>query len=782
MHYMRSMLVTAAVAAALGSAGSVSAEEATTSGATGVAGGLEEVVVTAQRRTESIQDVPLSVMAVTADTLQQANIRTAIDLTRMVPNLRINRLLQSASMVIRVRGVGTPGNTSIDPSVAPFIDGAYIPRPGVLLSNFLDVETVEVLRGPQGTLFGRNATAGALQVNTRAPSFDGFEGEVYAEYGDYDAYKVQGIVNVPVSDTLALRFAGVVDGRDGYMYNKLDGEYYGDRESLAGRVSARWQPTDSLTWTVRLDYADLGGDGLSPFEVDSRSATPAQLAAFTTRLGGNPPDLGDPLDHRVKQVVVGDVDDEQWGFNSDLTYGLQSGHKLRWIGAYRDWRNDQLDGDVLATPLDLLTRTSFYDSESMSQELQFISPEDELLDGRLDYVTGLYYFQEDYSLGEDLNLGTQFCGLVPAAQRPACAASSPKAGATQQTYVQDAESFAVYGELKFGLTDSLDLTVGGRWTSDDKTGDYVQLVPNPFGRSLRAPEAEKLEFDDDQFTYRVVLSWFVNEDQMLFANYSTGYKSGGMNSAPGTVALGGKRLFDSEDVDNVELGAKTTWVDNRLIVNATLYRMDIDNFQDRSFDGTGFVIRNAGSLRQQGLELEGQAAPIDSLRINFAMAYLDSEFTSYPNAPGLPGCTGAPTSCPTVQNLKGAPATFAPEWQFVLGGEYRGDFSNGMSWSVRADWNYVDEHYAGGQTDANPQTIQEAYDQLGARITLFGRDEVWSVALFGENLTNEVYVPQFTYQPLDSAFGVRDPATGATLVRNYASDPRTWGVGFRYRF
>src|SRR5690606_21474344 len=115
-----------------------------------------------------------------------------------------------------------------------------------------------------------------------------------------------------------------------------------------------------------------------------------------------------------------------------------------------------------------------------------------------------------------------------------------------------------------GLTESLDLTVGGRWTSDDKTGDYVQLVPNPFGRSLRAPEAEKLDFEDDQFTYRVVLSWFVNEDQMLFANYSTGYKSGGMNSAPGTVALGEKRLFDSEDVDNVEMGAKTTWLDNRL--------------------------------------------------------------------------------------------------------------------------------------------------------------------------------------------------------------------------
>ena len=793
--------VAAAVAAVLASSQLAYAQDqAAAPEAAAEPAAIEEIVVTAQKRAESIQEVPLSIMAVGSDMLEKTGVNSAADLTRLVPNLRINRLQQASGMTIRIRGVGAPGNSSIDPSVAPFIDSAYIARPGVMLSSFLDVESVEVLRGPQGTLFGRNATTGALQVHTRAPSFSGVEGDATFEVGNYGAYKLAGAVNVPLSDTFAMRFAGLSDGHDGYWTNRLNGKTVGDRESQAGRISARWQITDDLEWTIRGDYAQVGGDGAAPLEVDTRTATAAQLAAFTTRLGGNPPDLGDPADHKVKQQIVGNLDDTQWGMTSDLDWNLGSDYRIRWIASYRDWENEQLDGDVLFTPLSITNRHGSFDSNSQSQEVQFISPEGALLGGRLDFVAGLYYFQEDYKIGENLDLGSQYCSVAAPAAAVACNAALPKTGATQLDFNQDAESYAAYTELKFALTDTLDLTLGGRYTSDDKSAHFVQLVPNAFAAprppayagGLRLAEDTALDFSDDQFTYRVVLSWQLADDAMLFANYSTGYKSGGINSAGGTgykvapslapIPLGEKRLFASETVQNIELGAKSSWFSNTLQLNATLFQMEIDDFQDRSFDGTSFLIKNAGSLRQRGIEIEGQAIPVDPIRLNFALAYLDSEFTDYQNASGLPGCTGLAGSCPLVQDLTGAPAPYSPEWQGNLGAEYRGDFSNGLGWSLRADANYFGEHYAGGVTDMNPQTIQEAYTLLGARLTLHGRDDVWSVSVYGENLTDEVYNVNFTYQPLDNALGVRVPATGATLVRNGLSDPRTWGVALRFRF
>jgi iron complex outermembrane receptor protein len=750
---------------------------------------LEEVVVTAQKRSESLQDVPLSIMAVGGETLEQAGISQALELDRLVPNLRIYRSSQAASVTIRIRGIGASGNSSIDPSVAPFLDGVYITRPGVLLTSFLDVASVEVLRGPQGTLFGRNASVGALQINSNVPELGESSTELTAEVGNYDLWRLQGIVNVPVGDRFALRLAGLADDRSGYIENRLDGRTYGDRDTQVARLSGKWDISDGLTWIGRVDYSSLGGDGIIVSEVDSSTATAQQLAAFTARLGGpqNAPDYGDPTDQVVRQHYTGDIDDSQWGVTSDLNWELESGYAFRLIDAYRDWRNRQNDGDVVYTPLSLVTRSGGYDSESQSHELQFISPQDELLGGRFDFVAGLYYFQEDYDLTEYLNLGSDFCtGLVGSLAPPLVSPcrAGPQQSATQLNYAQDAESMAVYAQGTIALTDTLDLTLGGRWTSDDKSGDFVQTTPNPVAAilRLRVPEVTSLDFSDDQFTYRANLSWNVSDDKMLFIGYSTGYKSGGINSSGGAQALGDDRLFDSETVSNLEVGAKTLWMSNALMLNATLYRMDIDDFQDRAFDGVSFLIRNAGSLRQQGVEIETQARPMERLRLDLSLAYTDSEFTDYEGASGLPGCTGAANSCPLVQDLKGEPAPYSPEWQATLGAQYEGLFSNGWGWTLRGDVMYTDDQYIGQVTDANPQSIQPSYALLGARYTVHGADDGWSVSLWGQNLTDEGYAVSKFYQTLDNVFGVRVPATGATLLRSNVGDPRTFGLSMTLRF
>jgi iron complex outermembrane receptor protein len=467
------------------------------------------------------------------------------------------------------------------------------------------------------------------------------------------------MVNVPLNDEFAVRFAALANETDGFVKNRLDGKTYGQRETLEGRLSAKWQPTDTLAWTVRLDYAHTSGDGVAINQVDTSTATAAQLAAYTARLAGNPTTLGYPPSFTTNQLFKNlNLSDLQWGLSSDLTWEFAGGYSLRLINAYRDWENQQSDGDVVFTTRDLLSRDASFDSKSQSHELQIISPKGALLDGRLDFVAGLYYFDEDYRIDERFHVGSQFCAFAAPAPLVTLCNSFPKTDATVGAFAQDASSKAVYAQATFAVTETIDLIVGGRETWDRKSGTFVQTIKSPLlASTLRAPETASLKFDDSQPNWRASLSWRATEDVTAFVTYSTGYKSGGLNSAGGTAALGARRLFDSETATDWEVGVKSVLFDRRLLLNATLYRTKLDDFQERSFDGTSFIVRNAGSIRAQGIEVEGQAKPISNVSIDFGFAYLDSEFTSNCFAPGLPGCTGAATSCPVTQDLTGRTPT-----------------------------------------------------------------------------------------------------------------------------
>jgi iron complex outermembrane recepter protein len=746
---------------------------------------LEEVVVTAQKRAESIQDVPLSIMAFSNATLERAGVRSADELTKIVPNLQINRQAQASATAIRMRGIGSVGNNSIDPSVAPFIDGVYIARPGAILNSFLDVAGVEVLRGPQGTLFGRNATTGAIQISTNAPDFSELGGEVVAEAGNYDAYRLRGVVNVPVSDTFALRFAALTDQRDGYFDNLLDGESYGDRDANVARASARWQPNDSLDWTVRLDYAEMGGDGALPPEVSTHTSPPELVAILGSAFGPLSPSVDDPFDGTVNQLINADLDDEQWGISSDLNYDFANGYRVRWIGAAREWENYQLDSDVVYTGVDLVGRRGSYESESMSQEVQLISPDRALFNERMDFVLGLFYFEEDYRIGETLDLGSAFCGaLLPPALAPSCQ-PLPRRDATVLTFDQTAESTAAFVETNWHLSDTLKLKLGGRYTKDEKSALFEQVVNNPFAAGLRAPEVGSYDFDDDQFNYRVVLSWFPTEEVMFFANYSTGYKAGGINSSGVASSLEGRRIFTSEEVEDIELGIKSTLLEGAMQLNLTGYRMEIDDFQDRSFQDASFLVTNAGSLRQQGVELEAKWLPSNNLSIDFAAAYLDSEFTDFEDASPLAGCAVLPPpgtpACPNPQDNTGSSASYSPEWEVTAAAEHVLDFSNGMRLTSRVDYRWVDDYLAGG-SDLSRQYLVESFDIWGARLTLEPADSSWAISLYGENLTDERYALQHFTQVLGGALGLLDTETGDTVMRHYLSAPRTYGVSVKYAF
>lgn len=760
--------------------------------ATDTADHAGEIIVTAQKRAENVQDVPVSITAFSRDSMVKANMDQVQDIGRMAPNFSMAKIVAATGVRLSVRGVGAVGNTATEPSVAAFLDGAYIPRAGSTLAAFLDIDGVEVLRGPQGTLFGRNASVGALSLHSAKPT-DEFSAHVTGEVGNFDRYRLEGHVNLPLAENIAFRAAGAGNWFGGYWHNAYDGKTYGQQDdfSFRGSLKAQFGPVE---WLVRADYTKLTGDGVTNTDFDRSSVSPTQLAALQARIGGVLPDTN--LNDRVMNHYVegSDLNDRQWGLSSEVSLDLGDG-TLRLLNSYRDWKDHQIDGDVIFLPLPILGRTSKFASKSQNHELQYISPVEQWLDGRLDLVAGLYYFEEDYSLGEQFHLNSQFCNtLVPAgASRTACAdylTINNGRKATDQTMWQNTKSYAAYGQLNFKLFEPLTLVLGGRWTHESKKGQYSQLVDTPFALSLRAPEVLTLpDLDESRFSYRIGLNFKPVDSVMIFASYSTGYKSGGYNSGGGTPSLttfdtngdvvSTKRVFGRETVKNYEAGIKSTWLDRALTANLTFYRMDIDGYQDRSFDGISFIIRNAGSLRQQGFEFDTVLRPSRNFSVTGSLAYLDSAFTNFPAGSGLPGLPAG-----TTQNLKGAPATYSPEWTGQVGFDWMGALGgSGLTWNLNANVSFVSDQSIGTVTDNNPQTIQDGYALLGARFTINGANDRWSVAIFGKNLTNTQYASGAFYQVLGAGLGLNNGVfNGSAAVRQVHAEPRTYGASVTFRF
>jgi iron complex outermembrane receptor protein len=299
---------------------------------------------------------------------------------------------------------------------------------------------------------------------------------------------------------------------------------------------------------------------------------------------------------------------------------------------------------------------------------------------------------------------------------------------------------------------------------------------------LRAPESDVLSFTDSRPSWRASLSWKISPNVMTFATYSTGYKSGGFNNLGGSAVLGvANRTFASETSNDYELGLKSQFLDHRVLFNADVFQTDLDNFQDRSFNGLAFIIRNAGSVRARGAEAEGVVQPIDHIKLDFGVTYLDSIFTANHNAPGLPACTGLPGSCPITQDLTGRPTTYAPKWQTDLGLEYDSPaFGDGWTAQVRGSMNYASKVFT--TNDDNPQSITGGNTLFGARATLVSPGGRWNLSLFGDNLTNVKYFTLKIPQTLDSAFLVRNPANGTTLMRGFMGAPMTLGARFTTNF
>jgi iron complex outermembrane receptor protein len=731
-----------------------------------------EIVVTAQRRNESAQRVPISLVAVSGATLEQASIKNVLDIGKVAPGFQAQRASQAANTRLTIRGVGSSGNSAIEPSVAAFVDGVYIPRPGPLLAGLNDIAAVEVLKGPQGTLFGRNASMGAISFHTKLPT-DEFSAEAGAEYQSYDRKRFTAVLNAPLGEAIKLRFAGLLDDFDGYGHNLFTGGRYGDTNLKSIRGTALIEPAANLTWTVRGDYQKVGGDGQAPTTVVATTVTPAFAAAYRAKFGGISPVLDDTYDYDVYQYTEGTLSDRQWGASSDLNLALGD-YNLKLISAYRDWRNNQSELDVTNAPIAAYGRDASFVSKMHSEELQLTSPKD-LLNNHLNFVAGLFLYRENYQIGEQVNLGKDYCPLiVAAASRPACLAG-PQRGATAFSFEQITNSYAAYGQATVRFSDFFDVTGGVRYSHDSKDGDLISRRFNPTATMRTADTALGLKFKGGKFTYRLNATVHPSADSIIFATYSTGYKSGGFDAGNG-AALGLNRVFRPELTTNYEVGFKSLWLDRRLTLNGTLFRTDVDDFQLRSFNGTVFSVRNAGSLRQQGVEFEASARPIEGLALSLLGTYLDGKYTDFTTAPNLPGKTG-------TRDLTGAQTPLSPKWQNVASASYTGTLSEqaGMKWTVSSAYQWQTKSDIGGAGDGNPDGIEPGYGLFSARIAVNDVNDRWELFFAGDNLTDDRYCTIRFSQTLGAQYGVVDAVNGRTPQRCVLGDPRVFRIGAKFK-
>ncbi|MEI9927514.1 MAG: TonB-dependent receptor [Sphingomonas sp.] len=501
------------------------------------------------------------------------------------------------------------------------------------------------------------------------------------------------------------------------------------------------------------------------------------LATYLARyaaIGSSHVDL-DPFDRTVNEFIDDSLDDTRFSVTNKLSLEPGSGFAINLISGYQNWRNRQVGNYVLSTETQSLIQFGQADSKAHTEELQIISPTD-LLSGHLSFVAGLYYLHEKLRIGEEFQFKTDFCKLVLPTNALFASCMAGTGGlATNAQFNQTTDSIAAYGQATVHIVPTLDLTLGARWSQDKKTALLDQKAVIPAGAVLVASETVPLRLKEDRPTYRASLSWKPTGDVMLFANYATGFKSGGFNSATSNVVLGQTRVLRPETVKSYELGVKAELFDRLLQLDVVGYQMDVSNFQDRSFNGLAFVLQNAGDIRNKGVEIGAVLRPATGLRFNAEIAYLDSVFTRYPGGSNLPGLTG-------TQNLTGKRPTFTPEWSGSVGGEYGGDLGvGGLSWQLHSDVYFTSSTNIGGVNDADPNTVWPAYALLGARLTLFGRDKAWSAAVFGQNLADKGYCTSLAYQPFGALIGAVAPGRSATRC-NVVGPPRTIGLSFSTHF
>ncbi len=714
------------------------------------AGGIEDIVVTAERRESNLQDTPIAVTAITAETLQASGAAIINDLAATVPNLTSTTGPQGSSDAnFFIRGVGQfDFIITNDPGVGVYVDGVYLGRTVGAMVDSGDVERVEVLRGPQGTLFGRNTLGGAINIVSRQPDPTKFSGSVRATYGSRNRVDVDGGINAPLSGDNAVRVYGFYRNQDGFATNAVTGDRFGATDRYGGRAQLRLGLGEAIQVDLSADYSL---DRSNPAPSVLRAIAPAPFfpaGAFA--------DVQNPNDfYRVFASNSPEARNETFGFSGTLKVDLGNA-ELRSITAYRE-----LDGFSTSDPDG--TRYRLYDQDVTTAQTQFsqeIQLSGDAFNDRVTYLIGGYYFREN----AQQVLGLCFAPISSPAAAPFAPCNTWTQGNNQRT-----RSYALFGQARVRLVDGLSVTLGGRYTWDSKNivsnqffdfrpqGTQFNPTPGapPPGLRIVAPIVTNLAdaADFDRFTPKVGIEYEVSRDLLLFASYSEGFRAGGFN---GRLITPQTRVpaYAPDSNETWEIGFKSDVLDRRLRLNGTLFYARYNGIQQTIADPVvQFRVANAGDAVLKGFELELTAMPVDGLRFDMAVGYTDSSFRDVPALVGP---------------INGNRLPFSPEWTASVAASYDIALAGGTL-TPRVDYRL--------QSDVSftafnlPLESQDGYGILNARIGWTDANERLSIAVFGQNLTNAQY---FT-------FG-QDALATQGVAYTYLGRPREFGLTAGYRF
>ena len=704
---------------------------------------LEEVLVTAQKRSERLIEVPISISTVSAEAINQSGIKELKEMGDLTPNLQISQSSDFSSR-ITIRGVGADSrNIGFDSRVGVYLDGVYMGQSPAANQGLVDLEQVEVLRGPQGTLFGKNTVAGAINLISKKPG-DEFEGSVGVNVGNYNNRELQGSVNIPLTQDTSVKVYANKTTRDGYVKNINNGDEANERDVQSGRMHLRSSLTPALEMNFSADYLELERLGFNG-------------QPLTDTFGYFEPEGGSKK-HQINQDTV--IEDKTLkGTSLTFDYDLNNGYFLKSITAYRETEMGY-DADPDYAPGDFLNVLYTDAYEQTTQEFQLISPND----ASFKYVLGLYYYKQDSTTQRDAFGGD---GLVvhPAfGPIPILAFGiNPLLGpAVDIDGTVDTESYAVFAgsrplEIKGAETKEVD------WTIDGSNS----------GAFMMATADVKDDRTDKSFAPSASLNYALTDDSYVYGRVSTGFKSGGYNlDFINAEQIDAGIEFDEETVLSYEVGYKAEFPDQNLRFNAALFYSEFDDYQvnqyvDLGGGRTALSIENAATVVSKGLELDVTYQPTANFQLTAALGYLDASFDSFPG--GGAGGTDA----------TGNELPYAPKLTASLGGQYYYPLpSLNSSLLLRADYSYTDDYYITVNNDEGHQLLDgsvvdfgkiDSYGTVSARIGLVADNDSWEVSLWGRNLTDSDHL-EYSHRDF---FG--------TILGGYAM-PRTYGVEAKYNF
>ena len=832
---------------------------------------LSAITVTAQKRVEQLQDVPIAVTALDEQLLQDTGVRDIKDLQVLVPGLTVTSTQNEAITTARIRGIGTVGdNVGLESSVGAVIDGVYRARNSVGFGDLGQLERIEVLKGPQGTVFGKNTSAGVINVVTRRPSYtQTAEGEVTA--GNYGALGASGYYSDALGENSAFSVYAAKRKRDGWMDvvtgagpRTETGDYDQNYHLLRGQLLL--EPADTLAVNVIADYTSREENCCTAVQTVIGGTAPVINALG----GGNA--IAVPADPFARVAYSNrsteqDIKDKGISAQADWDSPWFGGATLTSITAFRDWQTiNGLDFDF--TTADLLYRNadpdeSFSRFENFSQELRLTGSTD-----TFDWMVGMFYSDEDLTRNDSYRVGAAYepylSTLVGSQVLGGLAAQLAPAGITVDTsnpavfmsqvsgrpfgsnfaglgaldrYKQNANSLGLFTNNTWHATDALDLTLGLRYTSEEKELASVYSNPNgsvgcgsvlanpagrvaaalmargipitslppamqaqilgavtpqlagymclPWANALHNGRMTEQQREEKEWSGTVKAAYRWSERVMTYASAARGYKAGGFNldrvQSSNGLSSGGSGItpvddtsFPGEFVDSFELGAKTTWAGGNLLLNATLFHQTYEDFQLNSFLGTSFVVRSIPEVVSKGVDAELMWQPA-AIRGLVLQGGLMYADTTYSDE--IPGADFAPGG--QLYKLPGAQASFAPEWSGTAAVTYEWDFGADLMGRFNFGGKYMSDYNTG--SDLDPEKAQEAFTVFNARLGFGASDERWMVELWGQNIFDKDYVQVGFDGPLQ-AVGSSQPNDPMNTYNAFLGAPAMYGVTLRVRY